>query len=120
MESQKKTQKQDLLGLGWGEAWGQWMETQRSVEFLARRNPHSKKCLGCFLTVTGCSWSTCCVSGPTGQHGDQADVACHQGADACMKEAHIQYGIPLKEWRVPSAGRRDAGNCTGMCQEGLQ
>lgn len=72
-----KTQKPDLLGLGLGEGWAWWRETQGSVRSLPRRNPHrkkKKKCAGCFLVVTGCSWSTCCVSGLMGHKGDQADI----------------------------------------------
>lgn len=38
-----KTQKPGLLGLGLGEGWAWWRETQGSVGSLPRRNPHRKK-----------------------------------------------------------------------------
>lgn len=88
-----KTQRQDFLGLELGlwleEGWGWRRETQGSADSLSRRNPYGKKkkkVQAASWRSVAYSWNTCCVSGPVGHSGDQADLA------PILRESHLHGG----------------------------
>lgn len=113
VESQKKIQKQDLLALGLG---GVGMVTHIDQRGPLPGGTHTaKKYPGCFVTVTGRSWSTCCVSGPMGHHGDQADWCLSPGSRVLHEGSTRPVWNPIKRMESAKCWEAEVQGTVRVC-----